>query len=128
MAGFTDVREIVAWQLAHQLKIRVDLFLGSPDFRHNYKFCAQLGDAARSGPRNIAEGHARLTHKEFAQFVRLARGAEAEVLHHLVDACDERLITRDELEINEQLTQRAMKAAASLIRYLETSSDPPPER
>ncbi len=126
MAGFKDFREIVAWQLAHQLKIRVDLFLGSPDFRRNYKFCDQLSDAASSGPHNIAEGHARCTHQEFAQFVRVAKGSEAEVLNHLIDACDERLITRDELEINEQLTHRAMKAAAGLIKYLESTPDPLP--
>lgn len=126
MAGFKDFREIIAWQLAHQLKIRVDLFLGSPDFRRHYKFCDQLSDAARSAPRNIAEGHGRFKHKEFAQFVRVAKGSEAEVLNHLIDAHDQRLITTDELVINEQLTKRAMRAAAGLIRYLESTPDPPP--
>src|SRR5687767_3384358 len=125
MAGFKDFREIVAWQLAHQLKLRVDLFLGTPEFRRQYKFCDQLSDAARSGPRNIAEGHARFKHKEFAQFVRVAKGSEAEVLNHLIDAHDQRLITTDELQINERLAKRAMKAAAGLIRYLESTPDPP---
>lgn len=126
MAGFKDFREIVAWQLAHQMKIRVDVFLGCPDFRRHFKFCEQLSDAARSGPRNIAEGHARLKHKEFAQFVRIARGSEAEVLNHLIDAHDQRLISADELTINERLAKRAMKAASGLIRYLECTPDPPP--
>ena len=122
--GFKDFREIVAWQLAHQLKLRVDLFLGSPDFRRQYKFCEQLSDAARSGPRNIAEGHGRFKHKEFAQFVRVAKGSEADVLNHLIDAHDQRLISTDELVIAEQLTKRAMQAAAGLIRYLESTPDP----
>ena len=56
MAGFRDFREIVAWQLAHQLKIRVDAFLCRPDFQRRFKFCDQLSDSARSAPRNIAEG------------------------------------------------------------------------
>ncbi|MGH9219402.1 MAG: four helix bundle protein, partial [Vicinamibacterales bacterium] len=80
MAGFRDFREIVAWQLAHQLKIRVDAFLCRPEFQGKFKFCDQLSDAARSAPRNIAEGFARYKHKEFAQFVRIAKGSEAEVL------------------------------------------------
>lgn len=124
--GFKDVREIMAWQLAHQLKLRVDLFLCSPDFRRQYRFCDQLGDAARSGPRNIAEGHARFKHKEFALFVRAAKGSEAEVLNHLIDAHDQRLITTDELTIAEQLTKRAMSAASGLIRYLESTPDKKP--
>ncbi len=125
MAGFRDFREIVAWQLAHQLKLRVDLFVCSPDFRRHYKFCDQLSDAARSGPRNIAEGHARYKHKEFAQFVRVAKGSECEVINHLIDAHDQRLITTDELAIAEQLAKRAMQAATGLITYLESTPDQP---
>ena len=125
MAGFRDFREVVAWQLAHQLKLRVDLFLGSPEFRRHYKFCEQLSDAARSGPRNIAEGHARFKHREFAQFVRVAKGSESEVLNHLIDAHDQHLITSDELLINEQLVKRAISAASGLIHYLESTPDPP---
>jgi len=126
MAGFRDFREIAAWQLAHQLKLRVDLFLLSPDFRRHYKFCDQLSDAVRSAPRNIAEGFARFKHKEFAQFVRIAKGSEAEVLNHLIDARDQRLITDDEFLLAEHLIKRALKAANGLIRYLESTPDVAP--
>lgn len=94
MAGFKDFREIVAWQLANQLKIEVDALLARPEFKRRYKFCEQFDDAARSAPRNIAEGFARFKHKEFAQFTRVAKGSEAEVLNHLIDAQDQRLIAR----------------------------------
>ena len=121
--GRGTCRVRIAWRLAHQLNIRVDLFLGSPDFRRHYKFCDQLGKAARSGPRHIAEGHERPKHQEFAECVRVAKGSEAEVLSHLIDARKQRLITQDELEINEELTRRAMKAATGLISYLESTPD-----
>ena len=124
MAGFRDFREIAAWQLAHQLKLRVDLFLLSPDFRRHYRFSEQLSDAVRSGPRNIAEGFGRYRHREFAHFVRIAKASEAEVLNHLIDAQDQRLITTDEFQITEHLTKRAIKAANGLIRYLESTPDP----
>ena len=123
MSGFRDFREIAAWQLAHQLKLRVDLFLLSPQFKSHYRFCDQLSDAVRSGPRNIAEGFARYRHREFAQFVRIAKGSEAEVLNHLIDARDQSLITSDEFVITEHLTKRAIKAANGLIRYLEATPD-----
>ena len=125
MTAFHDYREIVAWQLAHQLTLRIDLYLLSPDFRRHYRFSDQLSDAVRSGPRNIAEGFGRYRHREFAHFVRVAKASEAEVLNHLIDAQDERLITADEFQITEQLTKRAIKAAHGLIRYLESTPDHP---
>ena len=128
MAGFKDFREIAAWQIAHEAKIRVDEFLSRPDFKRHYKFSDQLSDAARSAPRNIAEGFARFKHKEFAQFVRIAKGSEAEVLNHLIDARDQNLITEDELLQTEWLLKRALKAANGLIRWLESNPDPPPPR
>jgi four helix bundle protein len=124
MAGFRDFREIAAWRLAHQLKLRVDLFLLSPDFRRHYRCAQQLSDAVRSGPRNIAEGSSRPRPREFAQFVRHAKASEVEVLNHLIDAQDERLITADEFEITEHLTRRAIKAANRLIRHLESTPGP----
>ena len=122
MADLPDVREIDAWQLAQQLKLRVDLFLLSPDFRKHYRYSEQLDDAVRSGPRNIAEGFGR-HHCEFAHFVHLAKTSESEVLSHLIVAQDQRLISDDEFEITEQVTRRAIEAANGLIKYLESTPD-----
>jgi len=123
MAGFKDVRDITAWRLAHQLNLRVDLFLLSPDFRRYYTASAQLGVAVRSGPRHIAEGSERLRHKDFAQCVRAARESEASVLAHLIDAREQLLITHDEFLLTKQLTRRAMRAANRLIRSLESTPE-----
>jgi four helix bundle protein len=127
MAAFRKFTDIIAWQLAYEVKQRVDVFLERPDFRRKFKFYDQLSDAVRSAPRNIAEGHLRgFKHKEFAQFLRIAKGSEGEVLNHLIDAHDQKLITEMELEITTRLTKRAIKAATNLIRYLECTPDPPP--
>jgi four helix bundle protein len=123
MAPFQEFRELAAWRLAHQMNLRVDLFLGCPEFRQHFKSCRQLCDAARSGPRNIAEGSAMLKHKDFAQFVRNAKESEIQVLTHLVEAYDQRLISTDELLINTLLAKRAVRAASGLIRYLESTPD-----
>jgi len=48
MAGFRDFREIVASQLANQLKNQVDAFLLRPEFKRRFKFCEQLDDAANA--------------------------------------------------------------------------------
>jgi four helix bundle protein len=125
MAAFKKFEEIIAWQLSTQLKIQVDEFLNRPDFKRRFKLVDQLSDAARSAPRNIAEGHMRgFKHKEFAQFLRIARGSLGEVLNHLLDAHQQRLISDGELFSTERIAKRAIKATTKLMQYLESTPDP----
>lgn len=125
VAGFKDFRELAAWQLAHELKVAADALMRKPDVRRRFAYCEQLSDAARSAPRNIAEGFARYRHREFAQFVRIAKASEAEVLNHFIDAHDLQLMSDDEFQRGEHLARKALKAANGLIRYLERTPDPP---
>ena len=124
MAGWSDFQEIVAWQLARALKLRVDLYLRRPEFQRLFRYSDQLSDAARSGPANIAEGFGRHGNKEFARFVRIAKGSEAEVLNHLIDARDQELLTEAEFREAEHDARKAMKAAIGLIKHLERTTPP----
>ena len=99
MAGWNDFREIAAWQHAQEVKLRVYALLDRPRIRRDFEYANQLRAAARSGPANIAEGFGRFGNKEFARFVRIAKGSEQEVLNHLIDARDQRLLTDDELMV-----------------------------
>ena len=125
MAGWNDFREIVAWQYARDLKIRVDEFLERPNIKRQRKLHDQLHDAARSGPSNIAEGFGKFGNKEFGRFVRIAKGSETEVLNHLIDLRDQRLISENEMILSERAARKAIGAAAGLIRHLESTPDPP---
>ena len=87
----------------------------------------------RSSPGNWrakqgCEGFARFFHKPFAQYVRIAKGSEAEVINHFIDARDLKLMTDDEFIRGEHTARRAIKAASGVIRYLESTPDPPPPR
>ena len=129
MAGFKKFEEIIAWQRSHELKLRVDVFLARENFKRKYKFVDQLSDAVRSAPRNIAEGHMRgFKHKEFAFFMRIARGSLGEVINHLIDAYEQKLITEKELNECVRLAKRGIKASTGLIQWLESTPDPPPPR
>jgi hypothetical protein len=57
--------------------------------------------------------------------VRIAKGSEAEVLNHFIDAHDLRLMTDEEFRRSEHLARPAIKAANGLIRYLEATPDSP---
>ena len=125
--GFKNLEEITAWQLACQVKVCVDRFLARPAFRRSFKCFDQLHDSVRSAPRNIAEGHARgFKHKEFARFLRIAKGSLSEVINHVRDAEDQGLITADERVSSERLAKRSIKALNRLLEYLESTPDPPP--
>jgi four helix bundle protein len=128
MAGWKDFQEIVAWQLARDLKLRVDLFLERPNVKRKYSLVNQLYDSARSGPSNIAEGFGKFGNKEFARYARIAKASEVEVLNHLIDLRDQRLITEQEFLLSEHMARRALKAAVGLIRHLESTPDPPRPR
>ncbi|MGH9219265.1 MAG: four helix bundle protein [Vicinamibacterales bacterium] len=123
MAGWKDFTEIIAWQRARVLKSEVDQLLRKPEIARNYKFRDRLSDAARSAPRNIAEGFARFSNKEFARFTRIARGSESEVINHLLDGYDQGLITEGELASVSRTARRAIGAAVGLIHHLETTPE-----
>lgn len=124
MAGFKDFREIAAWRLSREVKLLAYKLLIKPEVARDFKFRDQLRDAARSAPRNIAEGFARYKHREFAQFVRVANGSLGEVLDHFIDAVDNGYMSADDLPRHEHACKKALKATTGLIRYLESTPDP----
>lgn len=115
MALHHDLRDNAAWQLAHELNLRVDVFLGCPEFRQQFKCCDELREAARSAQQHIADGYARQRCADCADFVQRARSSEEQVLTHLIAARRQHLISDDELDITRWLTKRAMKAALALL-------------
>jgi four helix bundle protein len=124
MAGFKDFREIGAWQRSREVKMLAYQLLKRPEVARDFKFRDQLLDSSRSAPRNIAEGFARFKHREFAQFVRIAKGSMAEVLDHFIDAVDNGYLPKEEFSSYEHACKKALAAINGLIRYLESTPDP----
>ena len=60
----------------------------------------------------------------FARFARIAKGSLHESMNHLIDAKDQRLITDDELLIEEHHIKKAISAVTGLIRHLERTREP----
>jgi four helix bundle protein len=126
MAGWKTFQEIAAWQHSEKAKLRVYKLLERPRIARDFKLATQLREAARSAPANIAEGFGRFGNKEFARFARIAKGSLHESLNHLIDARDQRMITEDELLIEEHHVRKAINTVTGLIRHLETSKEPEP--
>ena len=124
MPGFRSFRQFAAWQLAHALRQRVVPLCSRAFAARDFKFHEQVREAARSAPRNIAEGFGRYRHREFAQFVRIAKASEVELLNHIEEAFNSGYVSDAERQELEHAARKAIRAANGLIRHLESNPDP----
>ncbi|HEU4760104.1 MAG TPA: four helix bundle protein [Dehalococcoidia bacterium] len=91
-------RDLIVWQKAMDLADAVyDLADHLPQ-RENYGLWTQITRAVVSVPANIAEGHARSTRKDFANFLAMARGSLMEVDTLLGVAVRRRYVTESDAE------------------------------
>lgn len=121
MKGIWRFQDLVAWQLAVALREVALSICDKPAVKRDFKFCTQLADAAKSGPRNIAEGFARYYHPEFARFALIAKASEVEVLNHLMDARTRGYIDAKEYDSADHAAKKALKAVNGLIKHLEAT-------
>jgi four helix bundle protein len=128
MAGARDHTELDAWRLSDAIQIEVDRLISSPGFNRYPRLKDQMRRAADSPCPNIAEGFSRYYPREFARFVRIAKGSLSELLDHTKLATRRRLIEPAAAKSLDSLIRRARGACTGLIRYLE-STDPngPPQ-
>jgi len=119
-------QEIVAWQLADELRRQVVSATATAAFYGELRLRAQLRSAANSASANIAEGFKRFNPREFAQFLKYSRGSLAELGVHLTDARDRQLITAVQHASLSHLAARAAIACARLHAHLRTAKAPKP--
>ena len=125
MSGAKDFRELECWQPANEFKMRIHRIVERPVVRRDFKFADQIGDAAASAPRNIAEGFSPCTHADFAHYLDVARGSLMESQNHLCDGVDRGHLTAAERDEMILLGKRAGSAIAALQRYLRNNPNPP---
>ena len=125
MPGFRSFRDFAAWQQAYALRRAVRPLCDRALREKDFKLQNQIREAARSATRNIAEGFGRFKHGDFARFVRIAKASEVELLDHFIEAFDSGYLSDTERRALEHVTRKAIKAANGLIRYLESTPDPP---
>jgi len=121
-------RELVCWQLANDLKQRVYAFIAKPAVANDFKFCAQIRDSARGGPRAISEGFGRFRPADFARYLEYARASLIETQNHIDDALDSSYLSAAEHKALWSLADRAVGATTKLHAYLQTQIAAPPAR
>jgi four helix bundle protein len=122
--GAKRVEELVVWQLASQLRKSLLAVTATVPFRRDFRLCSQVRASANSIEADIAEGFAHFRPKEFARFLRYARGSTHELLVHLTDAHDRHHISSTEHAEMTRLCRRLSIGLQRFIRYLERSEPP----
>jgi four helix bundle protein len=117
------VEELVVWRLGNELREKVHAITAVPPISNDFRFCNQIRDAASSITRNIAEGFGRYRHKEFAQFLSIARGSVFELADHLRDGVSREYWSADNVAGMNALCNRTISGLTHLIRYLKTHPD-----
>jgi four helix bundle protein len=118
---FTDLR---AWQLANRLKLSIYEFTAKPPASNDRRFCDDSRSAIDSVTSNIAEGFGRYDHREFAQFLKIARGSLTETQSHVIDAFSRNYVSQAMFERMWKLSEEAMASVTALFDYVRTHPTP----
>jgi four helix bundle protein len=119
MGGARHYTELIAWQLADEIRRLVFPLTRRADYRADFRLRAQTDDAIDSVCRNTAEGFGGESHREFRRFLFIARNSLNELCDCLHSAQLKGYVTPADLAPILTLTRRLYPAIASLIRHLE---------
>ncbi len=112
--------ELDAWKLCAALRDEVFRLTQSGPVTGDSKFREQIRDSSSSAPRNIAEGFGRFKPRQFAYFVRIARGSLAETRNHLQDGYGRGYFSDDDARRLLALHKRASKVTTRFLAYLDS--------
>jgi four helix bundle protein len=125
MATARRFEDLVAWQLAQEVKEEVFRLTHRDPVNRDRRFCEQIQESARSVPANIAEGFGRDDPKPNAYHVSIAKGSLEETRNHVHDSFNRRHFDIVERDTLFDLTKRALIATTRYLRYLKSCKHPP---
>jgi four helix bundle protein len=120
MAGVKRFEDLIAWQRSVELRDDVTRATETGLAARDMKFREQIRDSSRSAPRNIAEGFAYFKPKQFAKYLRVARGSLAETRNHLLDGRSNGYFDQEDAARMLRLCSRATIATTRLLEYVES--------
>jgi four helix bundle protein len=93
-----NYRELLVWQKAHALTLRMYQITQSFPCDEKYGLISQIRRSCASLPANLAEGCGRRSDGEMSRFVQIAMGSGAELSYHLLLARDLNLLKEPEYQ------------------------------
>lgn len=117
-------KKLVAWQEA--IDLTIDLYHLTDSFpkEHLFNLSSQIRRAALSVASNIAEGAARQTKKEFANFLHIAQASLSELDTQLEVVKRLTLLEDDQHHDLDRQLNHIDKLISGLIKYLKSGKLP----
>lgn len=115
-------KELIVWQKAVLLCEKIYLLTERFPKTETFGLVSQMRRSAISIPSNIAEGKYRGTRKDFAQFLRIARGSTAELETQILLAKKFHQLDKSEILEIENLLEEVSKMLSSVIKKLQAAS------
>jgi four helix bundle protein len=120
MAGVRRFEDLECHQLAVQVRREVLRLTRRESVRREWRYVQQIRDAARSAPRNIAEGYARFNPSETVPYLNTVRGSLDEVRDEIMDGHESGYFGEHETNLVLELARRAIGATLRWKQYLES--------
>jgi four helix bundle protein len=121
--GARHFQDLIAWQLGFRLQSWILEFSRRTPVHRDRKYRDQLTDAGSGICRNVAEGFARWTHRDFHNSLRIAMTCHKEVESLLNEAVVRRFLTAEERKQVGPLIGRCGKAISRLMKSLRERPD-----
>jgi four helix bundle protein len=116
--GARNHRELVAWQLADELRKLIYRATSTGRASQDFRFRDEIRDSVSSACRNTAEGFYRSTRPQFAYFLNVARGSLGETLDQIDDGRERDYFNAETCGEMLDLCNRAMIANLRLRQSL----------
>ena len=107
-------RELIVWQKAMDLAVETYRLTSKFPASENYRLVSQITRAVASVPANIAEGNARGTKRDYANFLAIARGSLMETETLLMLAIRLKYVTQEQAEYALNLVTEVSKMLTAL--------------
>lgn len=118
MATIGRFEEIQAWQKAREMVREIYLTCASGRLSKDFGLKDQLCRAAVSSMSNIAEGFSRVSGRDFAHFLDIARGSALEVQSLLYVALDVGYLSKSDFERLYKLADETTSLIGGFTSYL----------
>jgi four helix bundle protein len=116
--GAKNHRELIAWQLANELRLHVIRNTGTGEIGADLRFREQMRDAVSSACRNTCEGFYKYRRPEFKRYLNIARGSLGELLDIIEDGHQREYYSDATAKQMSDLGGRAMIANLRLMQSL----------
>ena len=120
MAGVRRFADLECYKLAAQVRREILRLTRPPSVRADFRYLHQIRDAARSAPRNIAEGYSRFNPAEIRPYLSTAKASLDEVRDELRDGLEAGYFSEADCDLVLGLIARALGATMRLIQYLDS--------